>query len=663
MDQTPQEMLHSLFSFDPSMTENRGHLYPYNYHYGQYPYPYHYPYPHPSTTHTSISPPSHPLPSPSPHHLAGASQGLVTAHSSLSAYGVHSSRPPSGDMRLNSNADALSTQHGAEDLRSDSRGDMRHHRTVPAEQRYLDHLRAISAQPRPPDFRHMPSYSLQPTDLRTQPIDARVYNDVKPLSGDPRPPLNESRLQENDKHMSNVERYNTNRTVESFRYPGNIRTCDAHNSSSVSQDSRLPTNIHRAPVSEAVSSENSRPSYADSPQVGTRDSRPPSNCHESNSLEPVVNQSYCERSSLGASKTAVCGEDLTTRPYLNDNQCGTGMQISTNDNSLVPASAGQNTEISENIGYPEVSTSDTPLEMLSHTLNQHIGEREFQEGPENDRGQFGNKDLPALNNISHENRNNVADDGKTNFGNEFGENEGLDEDGDDEDDFDSEASSTDVELSDVAHEVFNGSLSLSSKPFQCQDCDATFTTKGNLKVHQRIHTGERPYSCEECGKKFSYCASYQSHKLIHSGHRPFKSRIPKLAMKFEDLYEQIPTWPEVLVKQEPQDQPSREQEEQEEEEEQDEYTSLTDDEEQPYIPLNPKVEIKLEEEAMEMKEGQGDMEEDEDESPLLALEESQDGGGSSEGDERQLLEKILASVTQKIGESDSLTSTNTSVAH
>ncbi|CAL4156573.1 unnamed protein product, partial [Meganyctiphanes norvegica] len=40
------------------------------------------------------------------------------------------------------------------------------------------------------------------------------------------------------------------------------------------------------------------------------------------------------------------------------------------------------------------------------------------------------------------------------------------------------------------------------KPFQCSECDKSFTHKSSLVIHQRIHSGEKPFQCGQCDKRF-----------------------------------------------------------------------------------------------------------------------------------------------------------------
>lgn len=59
----------------------------------------------------------------------------------------------------------------------------------------------------------------------------------------------------------------------------------------------------------------------------------------------------------------------------------------------------------------------------------------------------------------------------------------------------------------------------------CTFCGKTFKQRAQLRIHQRVHTGELPFECKLCHKKFRFQASFKFHEYSHTGERPFSCNL------------------------------------------------------------------------------------------------------------------------------------------
>ena len=59
--------------------------------------------------------------------------------------------------------------------------------------------------------------------------------------------------------------------------------------------------------------------------------------------------------------------------------------------------------------------------------------------------------------------------------------------------------------------------------FKCNDCDAIFSQKENLKEHiESVHEGKKPFKCNDCDSRFSWKWDLNRHiESVHEGKKSF----------------------------------------------------------------------------------------------------------------------------------------------
>ena len=73
------------------------------------------------------------------------------------------------------------------------------------------------------------------------------------------------------------------------------------------------------------------------------------------------------------------------------------------------------------------------------------------------------------------------------------------------------------------------------RPFVCshEGCGRAFHSSGDLKSHERTHSGAREHICGTCGKALSSRNALKVHeRALHTLDRPFKCEVPGCGMTY-----------------------------------------------------------------------------------------------------------------------------------
>lgn len=84
------------------------------------------------------------------------------------------------------------------------------------------------------------------------------------------------------------------------------------------------------------------------------------------------------------------------------------------------------------------------------------------------------------------------------------------------------STSSEVDNHKLAHDsAQRGRRMAPSSKFPCEVCGQLYSRLDNLRVHQRMHSGEMPFKCKFCGQPFRWVGALRSHEGSHTRNSNF----------------------------------------------------------------------------------------------------------------------------------------------